>query len=104
MQNALLRQLEILSHLSQRTGDYAETLAMTFGVSVPTIKRDIAELRNLGAIIITDRNSGYRLMNWEAIRDTVRKWRRLERERDERLQTGLKDDQQMRLRIVSKES
>jgi predicted DNA-binding transcriptional regulator YafY len=86
--NPLLRQLYILSDLSQRTGAFAEDLAEKFGVSVPTIKRDIVELRRLGALIISDRNNGYRLMNWESIRERVRTWRELERARDLRLSTG----------------
>jgi biotin operon repressor len=87
--NALLRQLEIVSYLAQRTGAFAEELADWTGASVPTIKRDIAELRHLGADIISDRNNGYRLMNWESIRTRVRKWRELERDRDSRIERGL---------------
>jgi predicted DNA-binding transcriptional regulator YafY len=87
--NPLLRQLYILSDLSQHTGAFAEDLAEKFGVSVPTIKRDIAELRHLGADIISDRNNGYRLMNWESIRERVRTWRELERDRDSRIERGL---------------
>jgi predicted DNA-binding transcriptional regulator YafY len=85
----LLRQLDILSYLAQRTGAFAEDLAEVTGASVPTIKRDIAELRHLGALIISDRNNGYRLMNWERIRTTVRRWRELERDREHRIARGL---------------
>jgi predicted DNA-binding transcriptional regulator YafY len=69
------RQLNILSYLSQRTGAFAEDLAEKFGVGVATIKRDIADCRHYGALIISDRNNGYRLMNWESIRlRVVRLW------------------------------
>jgi predicted DNA-binding transcriptional regulator YafY len=85
----LLRQLDILSYLAQRTGAFAEELADWTGTSIPTVKRDIAELRHLGALIISDRNNGYRLMNRERIRTRVRQWRELERDRANRIDRGL---------------
>jgi predicted DNA-binding transcriptional regulator YafY len=87
--SALLRQLNILSYLSQQWGAYAHTLAEKFGVGIATIKRDIADCRHYGAEIIADRDGGYRLMNWEHIRPTVRKWRKLEQQRAANLERGL---------------
>jgi predicted DNA-binding transcriptional regulator YafY len=85
----LLRQMDLLSYLAQRTGAGAEELAQALGVSVPTIKRDVAACRQLGALIISDRHYGYRLMNWEAIRGNVRRWRQLERKGERWLERGL---------------
>lgn len=85
----LLRQLDLLSYLSQRTGAGAEELALVLRVSVPTIKRDVSACRQLGALIISDRQYGYRLMNWESIRPSVRRWRDLERARERRQARGL---------------
>lgn len=87
--SALLRQLMILSHLSIQWGAYADELAEKFGVGIATIKRDIADCRHYGAEIIADRNGGYRLMNWETIRPTVRKWRALEQQRVKQIERGL---------------
>jgi predicted DNA-binding transcriptional regulator YafY len=85
----LLRQMDLLSYLAQRTGAGAEELAQALGVSVPTIKRDVSACRHLGALIISDRQYGYRLMNWESIRGNVRRWRDLERKGERWLERGL---------------
>lgn len=87
--NELLRQLDLMSYLAQRTGAGADELSQALQVSVPTIKRDVAAARHLGADIVSDRAAGYRLMNWEAIRKTVRRWRELERQRDQLHRRGL---------------
>lgn len=91
--NELTRQLDICSFLGQRKGASAAAVAehletLGYSASEPTVKRDVAELRHLGADIISDRIFGYRLMNWPEIRATVRKWRARERQRDHDVRHG----------------
>jgi hypothetical protein len=60
-----------------------------YAASEATVKRDVVALRHLGADIIADRVFGYRLMNWERIKQTVRRWRELERQRESLHERGL---------------
>ena len=59
----LLRQLDLLSYLSQRTGASVADLAAELGVSEPTVKRDVAMCRHYGADIISDRHVGLSLIH-----------------------------------------
>lgn len=81
--------MDILSYLSQRSFATVAELAEHFQVSHPTIKRDISWVRHYGADIVSDRQHGYRLMNWDTIKGTVRRWRKLENDRNALHERGL---------------
>lgn len=93
--NELTRQLDICSYLAARKGASAEAVSehlesLGYSASVITVKRDVAALRGLGADIVADRALGYRLLNWSEIRERVRKWRELERQRADLEYSGLR--------------
>lgn len=84
----LERQLALLKHLAEVDAASVPDLAEYLSVSEPTIKRDVAFCRHLGADIISDRMHGYRLMNWPKIRRIVERWYDLELQRGQRLEEG----------------
>lgn len=82
--NDLHRCLTIIKALS--TGPLStEELSAKFNISRPTLRRDIAYGRHLGAKIISFRSgvsSLYRLENWPECCRTVETWIVLEEKRD----------------------
>lgn len=76
----LLVTLNIVIKLSSSNVSVKE-LACEFSLSVPTIKRHLAEARHLGADIVSVKvgsSSSYRLLNWSQIQKRVITWHALE--------------------------
>ncbi len=88
IRSELERQLLLLKYLAEVEGAGAADLGEYLGVSEPTVKRDVAFCRHLGADIVADRALGYRLMNWPKIRRIVERWYDLEVQRSQRLEEG----------------
>ena len=82
-QNPLLEILEIVSMLAEKNASVSE-IQEKFQISLPTIRRHIAEARHFGADIESIRQGAgwvYKLKNWPACQKIVTKWIELERAR-----------------------
>jgi predicted DNA-binding transcriptional regulator YafY len=82
--NSLLTTLEIISALTVDSASASE-LQATFGVSIATLKRHIAEARDLGADILSIKSGKtwtYSLQNSHQVRARLNRWIELERSRD----------------------
>lgn len=82
--NSLLTTLEIISVLTRDTASASE-LQATFGISIATLKRHIAEARSLGADILSIKSGTtwtYVLQNSAQVRTRLNRWIELERTRD----------------------
>lgn len=81
--NPLLQSLQILLSLS--FGDApASRLASDFSISIPTLKRYLDDLRNMGAVIVSVKAGGqsrYHLANREDVMPRALRWMELEIER-----------------------
>jgi hypothetical protein len=87
--------LKTLKAIATGTGR-TEDLTRDLGISVNTLRRRIADLRHLGAVITPVRASGaktgpwaYKVENWRQIRPMVNKWSRLEQDREQVIERGL---------------
>lgn len=81
--NSLLLSLEVVAAAADGPVS-ASDLCERFGVSVPTLKRAIAEARHLGADVYSLRAGagwGYVLGNEPAVRARLARWLDLERSR-----------------------
>lgn len=82
--NSLLTTLEIISSLSRSPSTAAELQAL-FQISIATLKRHLAEARDLGADIESikvGKASTYHLRNAAQVSKRLDRWIELERARD----------------------
>lgn len=82
--NSLLTTLEITSYLSRKSATAAH-LQTEFGVSIATLKRHLAEARELGAEIDSvkiENVSTYELRNYPLISKRLNRWIELEKARN----------------------
>lgn len=81
--NPLLQSLQVLLSLSH--GDApANRLAADFSISIPTLKRYLDDLRNMGAVIVSVKAGGqsrYHLANASCVMPRALRWMELEIDR-----------------------
>lgn len=81
--NPLLQSLQVLQALS--IGDYsAKRLTADFSISIPTLKRYLDDLRNMGAVIVSVKAGGesrYHLANTDSVMPRALRWIDLEVQR-----------------------
>lgn len=78
------RMLMVGRELGIKGDQPSEHLANMVGVSGATLKRYLAELRLLGAVVVSRRVSGgwvYRFENWDDCAERLLRWLELERSR-----------------------
>ena len=83
----LLTMLQIIRRLGEDGGHPGDVLAQIEKISIPTLKRHIAEARHMGADIVSVRDTPtkshvYEVRNWDRISSRVLRWLELESTRN----------------------